>query len=126
MYALIQEFVPVTTHDDGDWELVATCGPGPRGFHSAAYDSQRERTVLFGGIGQAGGWYGDTWEHRPAHPGDVDGDGDVDLADLSLLLAAYNSCTGDPDYDPDADFDDDGCVDLADLSTLLAHYGDGT
>jgi probable HAF family extracellular repeat protein len=56
-------------------------------------------------------------------PGDLDGDGDVDLSDLASLLAVYNSCAGDPTYDPAADLDSSGCVDLADLATLLANYG---
>ncbi len=55
--------------------------------------------------------------------GDVDGDGDVDLNDLALLLAAYGTCTGDANFNPNADFGGDGCVDLADLSVLLANYG---
>jgi len=61
-----------------------------------------------------------------AIPGDVDGDGDVDLADLAALLSAYGACTGDPDFNPAADFDNSGCVDLADLATLLSNYGVGT
>jgi hypothetical protein len=59
-------------------------------------------------------------------PGDVDGDGDVDLTDLASLLAAYGSSTGDPNYNPNADFDNDGDVDLLDLATLLSWYGYGT
>jgi hypothetical protein len=58
--------------------------------------------------------------------GDVDGDGDVDLNDLALLLAAYGACDGDPDYNPDADFDDSGRIDLSDLAALLSSYGYGT
>jgi len=59
-------------------------------------------------------------------PGDVDGDHDVDLADLAGLLGAYGVCEGDPDYDPNADFDANGCVDLWDLLALLNNYGAGT
>ncbi len=55
--------------------------------------------------------------------GDIDGDCDVDLSDLAMLLAAYNTCDGDAGYDPAADFDASGCVDLADLASLLAVYG---
>ncbi len=59
-------------------------------------------------------------------PGDLDGDGDVDLTDLAALLAAYGTCVGDPDHNPAADVDGNGCVDLTDLATLLSHYGEGT
>jgi hypothetical protein len=58
--------------------------------------------------------------------GDIDGDGDVDLADLAAMLAAYGTCDGDAGYNPDADLDGDDCVGLADLATLLANYGYGT
>lgn len=55
--------------------------------------------------------------------GDVDGDLDVDLGDLSALLAAFGSCAGDAVYNPNADFDGDDCVGLSDLSTLLSVFG---
>ncbi len=56
-------------------------------------------------------------------PADLDGDGQVGLSDLALLLASYNLCAGDPGYLPDADLDHDGCVNLADLSLMLSAYG---
>jgi hypothetical protein len=56
--------------------------------------------------------------------GDVDGDGAVDLADLTQLLANYGTTEG-ATYE-DGDLDGDGDVDLSDLATLLAHYGAGT
>jgi hypothetical protein len=58
-------------------------------------------------------------------PGDLDGDGDVDLSDLAGMLAAYGACEGDPEFNPAADIDGSGCVDLFDLGTLLSHYGEG-
>jgi formylglycine-generating enzyme required for sulfatase activity len=56
-------------------------------------------------------------------PGDVNGDGDVDIHDLASLLAIYGTCVGNPDFNPDADFNGSGCIELADLATLLAQYG---
>ena len=53
-------------------------------------------------------------------PGDLDGDGDRDLADLSGLLAHYGATGVTP---AEGDFDGDGDVDLSDLSGLLSVYG---
>jgi subtilisin family serine protease len=47
--------------------------------------------------------------------GDLDGDGDVDLADLGILLSSYG-------VDGAGDLNGDGVTDLADLGILLAHY----
>jgi hypothetical protein len=55
-------------------------------------------------------------------PGDLDGDGDVDLTDLSMLLAHYGMTSG-ASY-ADGDLDGDGDVDLDDLTGLLSHYGE--
>jgi hypothetical protein len=57
----------------------------------------------------------------PPCPGDLDGDDDVDLSDLSILLANYGMTSG-AEYE-DGDLDGDGDVDLTDLSGLLAVYG---
>ena len=63
-----------------------------------------------------------TCEGGPECPGDLDHDGDVDLADLAQLLAHYGMTSG-ATYE-DGDLDGDGDVDLADLAGLLAHYGE--
>jgi len=56
-------------------------------------------------------------------PGDLDGDGDVDLADLAQLLGGYGTPSG-ATYEQ-GDIDGDGDVDLADLAALLGNYGLG-
>jgi len=49
-------------------------------------------------------------------PGDLDGDGRVGLADLAILLSAYNRHDG-------GDLDGDGDTDLVDLGIVLANFG---
>ncbi len=52
-------------------------------------------------------------------PGDANGDGVVDFADLNIVLGSYNETgQGLP-----GDFDGDGDVDFADLNTVLTNYG---
>ena len=48
---------------------------------------------------------------------DINDSGEVDVADLLLLLASYGSANAD------ADIDGSGEVDVADLLSLLAGYG---
>lgn len=53
--------------------------------------------------------------------GDTDGDCDVDLSDLSALLAHFGMMRGATAADGDTD--GDGDVDLTDLAALLANFG---
>jgi hypothetical protein len=53
--------------------------------------------------------------------GDIDHDGDVDIADLAQLLSNYGTSSG-ATYE-DGDLDGDGDVELPDLAALLAVYG---
>lgn len=57
-----------------------------------------------------------------ACPGDLNGDGQVDLADLGILLADFG-CLPPPNCP--GDLDGDGDTDLADLGILLADFGCG-
>jgi len=59
-----------------------------------------------------------TWYALPV--GDVDGDFDVDLSDLSALLAHFGL---DGAGRSEGDLDGDGTVTLSDLSRLLDHFG---
>jgi hypothetical protein len=59
-------------------------------------------------------------EAPPDCPEDLNGDGEIDLSDLAILLANYGMTGAAPE---DGDLDGDGDVDLTDLSALLAVYG---
>ena len=52
-------------------------------------------------------------------PGDIDGDHDIDLGDLSGMLSMFGSSGSSPPADVDRDSD----VDIGDLALLLAHFG---
>jgi polyhydroxybutyrate depolymerase len=52
---------------------------------------------------------------KPGEPGDLNGDGRVDAADLGLLLVAWGRCSGCP-----ADLDGDGQVGGSDLGLMIA------
>ena len=54
-------------------------------------------------------------------PGDLDGNGQVDLTDLSIMLQNFGTSTGaNPE---DGDLNGDGDVDLEDLAQLLSLFG---
>lgn len=54
-------------------------------------------------------------------PGDLDGDGVVDLDDLTVLLSNFGTASGADPGDGDMDNDDD--VDLNDLTAMLSLFG---
>lgn len=73
--------------------------------------------------GSAGGQTsGPIWSFTTTIAGDIDGDGAVILADLKLLVAAWNSTPTSPNWNPYADIDADSAVNLADLKILVAHW----
>jgi parallel beta-helix repeat protein len=55
--------------------------------------------------------------------GDINGDGIVDIADLTIVAVAYGLFEGEPGYDPEADLNKDGIIDIADISIVTMYYG---
>ncbi len=56
--------------------------------------------------------------------GDVNGDGTVNVMDLTIVSLAFGNFEGEPDYNPEADINEDGFVDMKDLSTVARHLGE--
>ncbi len=56
-------------------------------------------------------------------PGDINGDGSVDVIDLLTLVDSFGAVCGvDRNYDPLCDFNGDGSVDVIDLLTLVDYW----
>ena len=55
--------------------------------------------------------------------GDINGDGVIDVFDLSIVGTAYGSFEGMPGYDPESDINKDGLVDARDLAVVTINYG---
>jgi len=58
-------------------------------------------------------------------PGDINGDGHVDLLDLLAVVNAFGTVEGDEGYVAAADLDDNGVVDIADLLIVVNNFGAG-
>ncbi len=57
--------------------------------------------------------------------GDADGDGEIGLADFTLLAGAFRTSAGDAGFNPAVDFNQDGQITLADLAILARGFGAG-
>lgn len=56
-------------------------------------------------------------------PADIDGTGEVSIADLTGVLSSYGLCASDAGFNPAADLDRNGCIDIIDLSSFLSMFG---
>ena len=57
------DLLPATNGIDGPWQLIdISNSPSARYTHGMAYDSRRDRMVMFGGSNKTNSHLGDTWE----------------------------------------------------------------
>lgn len=55
-------------------------------------------------------------------PGDVNGDGKVDMLDISIIIDAFLSSPGQPNWNSDADINSDNSIDMLDVSIAIDHF----
>lgn len=55
--------------------------------------------------------------------GDINGDGKVDILDISMAARAYGSRLGEQRFVPNADVNNDGIVNILDMSLIARDYG---
>jgi len=55
--------------------------------------------------------------------GDINADGNIDIADFTFMAARYRSNEGDADYEAKADLNKDGTINIQDLAILGSHFG---
>jgi hypothetical protein len=72
-----------------------------------------------GSLAVAGGF----WTFPTPIPGDVNGDGLVDVVDLLWLVGAFGTYGGDATYVGACDFNQDDAVDVVDLLDLVYSFG---
>jgi len=95
----------------------------PNGFELSGTIGQPDAGVAMTGAGfelVGGFWPGAALPSAPCF-GDVDGDNQVSLTDLSIQLANFGLTSGATLED--GDLDGDGDVDLSDLSLMLSAFG---
>ncbi len=94
-------------------------GGGGRIAFSCLSNSFAGSAVAAGAEGYAPGEAGTIY-----WPGDINGDGYVNVGDLQALVAAWNSRADPPssNWNADADLNNDGYVNIGDLQNLISHW----
>jgi len=56
-------------------------------------------------------------------PGDVDGNGEVNIYDIVTMSGAYGAQAADPEYEANCDLNGDGRIDIYDIVLAAGNYG---
>ena len=56
--------------------------------------------------------------------GDINGDGRVDMKDVSKVAAGFQTHSGDTRWAANGDLDENGVIDMKDISTIAKHFGE--
>lgn len=55
--------------------------------------------------------------------GDVNGDGVIDMKDITATIRAFGAKPGDPKWNPNADLNKDGVIDMHDITESIRRFG---
>ncbi|TMP28104.1 hypothetical protein CWB99_01345 [Pseudoalteromonas rubra] len=109
---------PVTINPDGSFSVRVGLGNVTMALSAPGYLTAEKQVNL--AAGQADIDFGQI----NLVGGDSNGDNQIDIADLTLLLGAYRSIEGQQNgYVMAADFNRDGAINLRDLTLLGANFG---
>uniref|UniRef100_UPI000B0292E0 dockerin type I domain-containing protein n=1 Tax=Pseudoalteromonas sp. R3 TaxID=1709477 RepID=UPI000B0292E0 len=109
---------PVTINPDGSFSVRVGLGDVTMALSAPGYLTAEKQVNL--ATGQADIDFGQI----NLVGGDSNGDNQIDIADLTLLLGAYRSVEGEQNgYVMAADFNRDGAINLRDLTLLGANFG---
>jgi len=93
--------------------------PAPKGNYTIkAYAHPIEGEVLVENNLLIDGWIKETIL------GDVNGDGRVNIVDISLVAISFKTEPGDTKWNPNADVNDDNEINIIDMSKVAIHYGE--
>ena len=100
-----------------------TFGSIPPGVYNIGIKGSKWLRANLTGIDLTGSDYSGLNAFLPG--GDANNDNVVDIADFGLLVNAYGTMTGDPNFDSRADFTCDSVVDIGDFGVLNNNYNGG-
>jgi hypothetical protein len=55
--------------------------------------------------------------------GDINGDGTVNILDISIVARAFSSTIGQPRYEPNSDLDSNGVINILDIAKVAREFG---
>ena len=81
-------------------------------------------SLILLGLPQASSRQAGTASAAPGLPADVNGDGKVDIRDISLVVMRFGTQPDDPGWDSSYDLNNDGIVDLGDVTYSAGAWRD--
>ena len=117
--------------------VVSGSGTGPYklSVRPFAQDGSAQQPINLVGLAEVGSLATYFVEYSPlaganstvvAIPGDRNGDGLVNCADLEIVKASFGKSLGQPGFDPRADVNEDGAVNVLDLAMVARQLPAGT